>query len=385
MKKYTLSRRQFLKQAAAVTAATALPAEALAGPTPRLAGRRWQEIAPGVPREECLILENPSGTVLPADDFNRWRAGYGAFWVCGLQQLALDALWYIDPDAGVDGVWDNALAAEPPIYNDDFTQMTVKLREGIYWSDGVEFTADDLYYTVDLLKNTPGMGNQGLFESNVDHMEQPDRNTVVFYLKKPNSRFHAAFTVRWGAVYIMPKHIFEQAEDPVAFTFNPPVSLGAYTLRDSDPNGKWFLWERREDWQRTSVARLGEVSVKYAMYIDPGPSDKRVLAQMAHELDVIHDCTPEGRITLAKQNPTSVGWFPSFPWAASGSHPTGCHLQQRKTRAGQAGSPLGVDPGDRYRPGRPGLLSEARQPSPPFTSRRRVCTPSTITSRWNPG
>src|SRR5512136_2097507 len=87
------------------------------------------EIQPGVPRDQCLILENPSGTVQPADDFNRWRSGYSGSWVCGLQQLALDALWYIDPDAGVNGVWDNALAAEKPIYNADFTQMTVKVRQ----------------------------------------------------------------------------------------------------------------------------------------------------------------------------------------------------------------------------------------------------------------
>ncbi|MCC6611906.1 MAG: ABC transporter substrate-binding protein [Anaerolineae bacterium] len=315
MKKHTLTRRDFLKQAAAITAASALPPQLLALHGNKLLAAQAEEVAPGVPRNQCLILENPSGTVLPADDFNRWRSGYSGVWVCGLQQLALDALWYIDPDAGVDGVWDNALAAEPPIYNDDFTQMTVKLREGLYWSDGVEFSGDDLYFTVDLLKNTPGMGNQGLFERSVDHMEQPDRYTVVFYLKAPNSRFHAAFTVRWGALYIMPKHIWEQVEDPVAYTFNPPVSLGAYTLRDFDPNGQWYLWERREDWQRTSLARLGEVSVKYAMYIDPGPSDKRVLSQLAHELDVIHDITPEGRITLARESPTSVGWFPSFPWA----------------------------------------------------------------------
>lgn len=311
--KYTVSRRDFLKQAAAFTAASALPVGALASSSTILA--QGEEVAPGVPRNQCLILENPSGTVLPADDFNRWRSGYGGFWVGGLQQLALDALWYIDPDAGIDGAWDNALAAEPPIYNEDFTQMTVKLREGIYWSDGVEFTADDLYYTVDLIKNTPGLASQGLFEGSIDRMEQPDRNTVIFYLKTPNSRFHAPFTVRWGALYMMPKHIFENVEDPVAFTFNPPISLGAYTLRDSDPNGKWFLWERREDWQRTSVARLGEVSVPFAMYIDPGPSDKRVIAQTAHQLDVIHDVTPEGRITLARENPSSVGWFPSFPWA----------------------------------------------------------------------
>lgn len=315
MTKYELSRREFLKQAAAVAAASAIPPQAMAFLPKHLVSTNFQEVAPGVPRNECLILENPSGTVQPADDFNRWRSGYSGIWVSGLQQVALDALWYIDPNAGVDGVWDNALAAEPPIYNDDFTQMTVKLREGIYWSDGVEFTADDLYFTVDLLKRTPGMGSQGLFESNVDRMEQPDRNTVIFYLKAPNSRFHSVFTVRWGALYMMPKHIWETVEDPVAFKFNPPVSLGAYTLRDFDPNGQWYLWERREDWQRTSLARLGDVEVKYAMYIDAGPSDKRVLSQLAHELDVIHDVTPEGRITLARESPTSVGWFPSFPWA----------------------------------------------------------------------
>ena len=315
MTKYELSRREFLKQAAAVAAASAIPPQAMAFLPKHLVSTNFQEVAPGVPRNECLILENPSGTVQPADDFNRWRSGYSGIWVSGLQQVALDALWYIDPNAGVDGVWDNALAAEPPIYNDDFTQMTVKLREGIYWSDGVEFTADDLYFTVDLLKRTPGMGSQGLFESSIERMEQPDRNTVIFYLNAPNSRFHSVFTVRWGALYMMPKHIWETVEDPVAFKFNPPVSLGDYTLRDFDPNGQWYLWERREDWQRTSLARLGDVDVKYAMYIDAGPSDKRVLSQLAHELDVIHDVTPEGRITLARESPTSVGWFPSFPWA----------------------------------------------------------------------
>ena len=321
MRKHVTTRREFLKLAAAFTAAGALQACAPSIPAPTSEGGPTapapaaKEVQPGVPRDQCLILENPSGTVQPADDFNRWRSGYGGFWVCGLQQLALDALWYIDPDAGVDGVWDNALAAEKPIYNDDFTQMTIKVREGLYWSDGVEFSGDDVFYTIDTIMKTKGLSNNGLFSGNIDKLEQPDKNTVVVHLKNANSRFHSAFTVRWGATYMMPKHIFEKEADPVAFKFNPPVSLGAYTLKDNDPNGKWFLWERREDWKRTSIARLGDVDVKYAMYIDPGPSDKRVIAQTNHELDVIHDITPEGRITLAKTNPTSIGWFKSFPWA----------------------------------------------------------------------
>lgn len=323
MEKYLSTRREFLKQAAMFAAASAA-LSACAAPTTggapgAVAGQQvaasTEEVQPGVPRNQCLILENPSGTVLPADDFNRWRSGYSGSWVCGLQQLGLDALWYIDPDAGIDGVWDNALAAEEPIYNDDFTQMTVKLREGLFWSDGVEFSGDDLYYTVDTIMKNAGLAGNGLFTGNVDRMEQPDKSTVIFYLKKPNSRFHASFTVRWGSTFMMPKHIFEKEADPVAFKFNPPVSLGAYTLKDFDPNGKWYLWQRREDWKRTSVALLGDVDVQYAMYIDPGPSDKRVIAQTAHQLDVIHDITPEGRITLARNSPSSVGWFKSFPWA----------------------------------------------------------------------
>lgn len=323
MEKYQISRRAFLQQLGLVTAGAALAACAAptgaGGPAASGGGAAAQpdpgkEIAPGVLRSETLILENPTGRVVPADDFNRWRPGIQSS-STGLQQLALDALWYIDPDAGIDGVWDNSLAAEKPVYNEDFTQMTVKLREGIFWSDGVEFTADDLIYTVETQKNTPGLAYTGQFSKYVASIEKPDNYTVVFNLTQPNSRFHGLFTVRWSACFMMPKHIFEQQADVVAYTFNPPISLGPYVIKDFDPNGNWYLWERREDWERTTLARFGMPAPKFAMYIAPGPSDKKVIAQTAKDLDVIHDIAPEGMITLAKTNPTSKGWFKSFPWA----------------------------------------------------------------------
>ncbi len=146
-------------------------------------------------------------------------------------------------------------------------------------------------------------------------IEKPDNYTAIFNLTQPNSRFHGLFTVRWGACFMMPKHIFEQQADVVAFTFNPPISLGPYVMKDFDPNGNWYLWERRDDWERTTLARFGMPAPKFAMYIAPGPSDKKVIAQTAKDLDVIHDIAPEGMITLAKTNPTSKGWFKSFPWA----------------------------------------------------------------------
>ncbi len=110
-------------------------------------------------------------------------------------------------------------------------------------------------------------------------------------------------------------HLREGRRPVLKFAFNPPVSLGPYTLNSFDPNGKWFIWQRREDWQRTTLARFGQPGPKYVAYVDAGPPDKRVIAQMNHQLDIIHDTSPEGMFTLAKQSRLSHGWFKGFPYA----------------------------------------------------------------------
>jgi peptide/nickel transport system substrate-binding protein len=272
-----------------------------------------QGIPQNIPRKDLLILENPEGTVKNAGWFNIWVINASSQ-SNGLQQAALDTLWYIDPESGLDGVWDNSLAADKPQYNADFTEMTVKLRSGIFWSDGVEFTADDVVATVTTQIKNPAMRFSAVLTSNVASVEAPDTHTVVFKLKKPNSRFHTNFTVRWGAVWILPKHVFDKVEDPVKFDFNKPVSLGAYVLHSYDPDGKWYIWQLRDDWQRTTLARFGKPGPKYLAYVDPGPPDKRVIAQLNHELDVIHDIAPEGMFALAKQSKTTRAWFKGFPY-----------------------------------------------------------------------
>ena len=62
--------------------------------------------------------------------------------------------------------------------------------------------------------------------------------------------------MRWNAIWIMPKHVFEKVEDPLKFDFNKPVSPGAYVLHNYDPDGRWYIWQLREDWQRTTLGRL---------------------------------------------------------------------------------------------------------------------------------
>ncbi|RXT54566.1 peptide ABC transporter [Bosea sp. Tri-44] len=272
-----------------------------------------QGIPQNIPRNELLILENPEGTIKNAGWFNIWAINAGSQ-SNGLQQAALDTLWYIDPEKGLDGPWYNSLATDKPVYNADFTEMQVKLRRGLFWSDGVEFSSADVKATVDIQVKNANMRFSAVLANNVASVEAPDAETVIFKLKKPNSRFHTNFTVRWGAIWILPKHVFDKVEDPLKFDFNKPVTLGAYTLQSFDPDGKWYIWQLREDWQRTSLGSLGKPGPKYLAYVDPGPPDKRVIAQLNHELDVIHDIAPEGMFTLAKQDKGTRAWFKGFPY-----------------------------------------------------------------------
>ncbi|WP_163264278.1 ABC transporter substrate-binding protein [Chelativorans alearense] len=267
------------------------------------------------PREETLIINNPEPPAINPGMFNMWVAGNGAAWSNGLHQLALDTLWFIDPDAGLEGALYNQLAKEPWQYNDDFTEMTVHLREGILWSDGEEFTADDVVFTVETQMKTPGMVWSAPFSEYVESVEAVDDYTVHFTLKEPNSRFHSNFSVRWNAAWIMPEHIFSKVEDVTAYDFNPPVGLGPYTLHSFDPNGYWYIWEKREDWDKTALAQWGEPGPKYVIYRSIPSTDSRLIEMVNGNLDMIHDLTPEGMFSLIKQSPTSRGWFPGFPYA----------------------------------------------------------------------
>ncbi|MCX7730539.1 MAG: ABC transporter substrate-binding protein, partial [Candidatus Caldatribacterium sp.] len=183
-----------------------------------------QVLPPEIPREKTLIIHylfSPSPVPGNWNLWAGWRAQNG-----GLHQFATEALWTLNPNVAEGGII-NGLAAEPPVYNEDFTELTIKLREGIYWSDGVPFTAQDVAFTILTIRDTPGLEFHGLLQD-VASVETPDDFTVVVKLKKPNSRFHTYFVERWNAIRPMPKHVFEKAEDVTAFPFHPPISLGPY-------------------------------------------------------------------------------------------------------------------------------------------------------------
>lgn len=91
--------------------------------------------------------------------------------------------------------------------NDDNSELTVKLKEGLTWHDGEPITADDIIFTLDCCADT----NNGTGDSNLVYMgeepikyEKVDDLTVKMTLPSPSASYSEIF----GKVKIIPKHVY---------------------------------------------------------------------------------------------------------------------------------------------------------------------------------
>ncbi len=266
----------------------------------------------GFPRDQTLIVNMLTGRVGTPSNFNEW---VGWRWRDrGLQNLLFEPLWSVD---FATGQIINGMASGDPIYNEDFTKLTIPLREGITWTDGVPFTADDVVFTVETLMAEPGLSGHPTFSTAVERVYKTNDYEVVIELKESDSRFHTHFLDRWGCTYIMPKHIFENVDDVVAFEFDPPIGTGPYKLHSYDPAGYWTAWEKREDWDKSPTGILfGEPAPKYVLFQTFNDSSAKVIAQLTHQLDVAdHDA--EGFAAAMAQGGTIRAYQLNYPWVVN--------------------------------------------------------------------
>ena len=268
--------------------------------------------ATGLPRDKTLIVNLLTGRIGNPGNYNAWVGWRSSDQ--GLQNLANEPLWSVD---FATGNIINGLAAGDPVYNENFTKLTIPLREGVAWADGVPFTADDVVFTVETLIAEPGLSGHPTFATAVEKVYKDGDYTVVFELKEPDSRFHTHFLDRWGCTWIMPKHIFEQVDDVVSFAFNPFVGTGPYKLHSFDPGGNWTLWEKREDWDKSPTGILfGEPKPQYVLFQNFADEGAKIVAQATHQLDVA-DLSAEGFVAAMDLGGTIRAYQPTFPWVVN--------------------------------------------------------------------
>jgi len=116
--------------------------------------------------------------------------------------------------------------AESYAYSDDLKTITLKLREGLKWSDGEKLTADDVVYSFVLTKDAPAFDQKGIWSGkNLNQIKATDERTVVFELNEADS----TFVWNLERYHIVPKHVWGDVKDLTTFTNPNPVGSGPMT------------------------------------------------------------------------------------------------------------------------------------------------------------
>jgi peptide/nickel transport system substrate-binding protein len=118
--------------------------------------------------------------------------------------------------------------------NGDGTEYTFKLDDGITWHSGRAFTADDVVFTYEAIKD-PGVGGGGsplnLMAPNLGRIEAVDEKTVSISLTKPTGYF---FTLA-AQTNIADRETIDQVENGVL------IGTGPFKFDNYDPNRGWDL------------------------------------------------------------------------------------------------------------------------------------------------
>jgi peptide/nickel transport system substrate-binding protein len=233
----------------------------------------------------------------------------------GLHQVVYEYLFYNNLQTGEYTPW----LAESYEYNEDYSALTVHLRDGVTWSDGTPFTSADIVFTYDLLRANPAMEWAAEANGAVASVEAPDELTAVFNLTNPSPRFHLfreAFPAVqiWGGLTILPKHIWEAEADPLAFKNSNPIGTGPYVLDSASQNG--LVYKLDEDYWGTTV--LGHTpGPKQVEFIYLGDEQTVALALASNELDVatIGILSAGTFQQIAGENDAITAWTDELPYA----------------------------------------------------------------------
>ena len=262
---------------------------------------------------------NPNNFNIYTPGFDRSRAGLG--------MLVHEYLFYLNMETGEYIPW----LATGYAYNDTFDAITVTLRDDVFWSDGEPFTADDVVFTYDMLRENPGMTWANEANKAVAMVEKVDDFTVIFHLTEPNPRLHLvreAFPAVpvWSGITIQPEHIWRDVEDPVSFNNDPPIGTGPYLLEQATESA--FTYVRRDDWWGTAAFGVTPAPMR-VNFMHVGPETSVALALAAGDIDTpaIGILSPGAFLSVKNRTPEVQAWLDEPPYAWYDPCPRGLMFQ----------------------------------------------------------
>ena len=265
-------------------------------------------------RASTLILDMEASAADP-ENFNPYAPGRNMS--DGIHQIMSEPLFILNYETGVIEPWLGE-SMEP---NDTFDVWTLTLQDGITWADGEAYNADDIIFTINLLKdNAPDLADSSAMAEWVDSVEKLDDLTVQFNLTKPNARFQLDyFSVRiWGSVTIVPEHIWA-SQDPLTFKYYDPdkgypVYTGPYVVSSVGENE--FVYTRRDSWWGAETGFKDSMPApETIVWTFFGPEESRTAAMANGEIDSLGDITVGAFLALRQRNPNVIAHFDELPYS----------------------------------------------------------------------
>src|SRR6185369_491429 len=113
--------------------------------------------------------------------------------------------------------------------------VTFKLKQGVKWSDGTDFTSDDVVFTYQYVADPKTAATDANTVENIKSVDAPDKNTIKITWKAPNPNSYEAFTTGLGNI-IQKKQFSpfmgEKAKDGPDLA---PVGTGPYIVDQMKP------------------------------------------------------------------------------------------------------------------------------------------------------
>ena len=141
---------------------------------------------------------------------------------CGVDGLVYENLVYVN---GVTGK-ETPMLATGYSWSNNNTTLTFQIRQGVKWSDGTAFSANDVAFTFNMLKQYPAADGNGLWQ-HLASVTAPDANTVTM-------TFQSAFPTDLPFIegtYIVPQHLWSSVGDPTKYVNASPVGTGPMKLK----------------------------------------------------------------------------------------------------------------------------------------------------------
>lgn len=114
----------------------------------------------------------------------------------------------------------------------DGKTITWHIRQAVKWSDGQPFNADDVVFSTNVVNNPKNneIGRDGW--DLITSVDEPDKYTVVFHMKKPYAAFLPTFFGTGGAnPCILPKHLLGSLPNINTAAYNAkPVGIGPFRV-----------------------------------------------------------------------------------------------------------------------------------------------------------